>query len=93
MASRSPIDKAIAKLSDDLNWRGPGGRPMGNVVIERVDAGVILDALTKPRILPPLKTTPKALRDLAAMLARYDDSDTATALRWAADDIEALQSS
>ena len=53
----------------------------------------ILDALTKPRILPPLKTTPKALRDLAAMLARYDDSDTATALRWAADDIEALQSS
>jgi hypothetical protein len=37
-----------------------------------------------------MKTTPQALRDLADLHARADDPDAATALRWAADDIDRL---
>jgi hypothetical protein len=37
-----------------------------------------------------MKTTPKALRDLADYTGKTDDPDTTTALRWAADDIEQL---
>lgn len=39
----------------------------------------------------PLKTTPAALRRHADIVAKHDDPDTTTALRWAADTIERLQ--
>lgn len=38
-----------------------------------------------------MKTTPAALRRHADIIAKSDDPDTATALRWAADEIEQLQ--
>jgi hypothetical protein len=37
-----------------------------------------------------MKTSPQALRRHADLIAQRDDPDTTTALRWAADDIEAL---
>lgn len=38
-----------------------------------------------------MKTNSKALRDLADRVGRADDPDSATALKWAADDIDALK--
>jgi chromosome segregation ATPase len=40
---------------------------------------------------PELKTSAEALRRHAARIAKYDDPDTATALRWAASDIDTLR--
>lgn len=36
---------ALAKLDEDLNWRGPGGRQMGHAVLPRVLAVAVRDVV------------------------------------------------
>ena len=39
------LARAIAKLDDDLAWRGPNGRVMAYVLLPRADAEVVRDTL------------------------------------------------
>lgn len=36
---------ALAAMKEQLDWRGPTGRPMGHVVLEREHAAVVFAAL------------------------------------------------
>jgi hypothetical protein len=38
------ITDVLAKIAADLAWRGPGGRPLGNIVLTRAEAETILAA-------------------------------------------------
>lgn len=46
---RSAVEPALAsaikKLTDDLAWRGPNGRPQGNIVLTREQAEAVLEAI------------------------------------------------
>ena len=39
------IAALIAKIATDLAWRGPGGRPLGHILLTRAEAETILAAL------------------------------------------------
>jgi hypothetical protein len=39
------VADVLAKIAADLAWRGPGGRPLGNIVLTRAEAETILAAL------------------------------------------------
>lgn len=41
------INEIIADIRSQLDWRGPGGQPQGNIVIPRKDAEVLLEALAR----------------------------------------------
>lgn len=43
---------AAKKIEDDLAWRGPGGKPLGHVVLPRDCAEVALAALRRATAIP-----------------------------------------
>ena len=40
------VADVFAKIAADLAWRGPGGRPLGHILLTRAEAELILAALT-----------------------------------------------
>lgn len=42
------LAQARAKLREQLDWRGPGGRPMGIVTLTRAEAEAVLAGPTEP---------------------------------------------
>jgi hypothetical protein len=43
---KTQLELAIEKLRTDLDWRGPGGKMMRNIVLPRELALAVLDELT-----------------------------------------------
>ena len=41
----SKAAEVLAKIAADLAWRGPGGRPLGHILLTRAEAELILAAL------------------------------------------------
>lgn len=44
----SALAKARAKLREQLDWRGPGGRPQGILTLTRAEAEMLLAGPTDP---------------------------------------------
>jgi hypothetical protein len=43
---KTQLELAVEKLRTDLDWRGPGGKTMRNIVLPREQALAVLDKLT-----------------------------------------------
>jgi hypothetical protein len=45
------LAKLAEKLAADLAWRGPGGRPLGHILLTRAEAELILAALGRLQMI------------------------------------------
>lgn len=43
-----PASDPIRRIEDQLAWRGPSGRPMGHIVLQRSEAERLLDKVNRP---------------------------------------------
>lgn len=67
----SALAEARAKLREQLDWRGPNGRPQGILTLTRAEAEAILAGPTEP-----VAVLDEIMR-LAALIKREDVSDYA----------------